>query len=163
MRRFEFAPRQDAEAPWSGSTLVDDQQRSPDTALSPDEVVALRRAFYRLSTSDLYRLRSTLTHGAQSIDDLAIAAVPTSGALADWIRHRQGRNDVRSIAELLDTVAGVLLTLYMVAEEYAPPLQVVEVIEKAATGRLHEMPVPRGVECFCGSGKKFKRCHARNR
>lgn len=158
MRRFDTALDGALDAPRSTDVRVVDA--SP---LSATEVVALRHAFYRMSTSDLYRVRAILAERPATVDDVALAMVALAPTLADWIRDQDRFRDVAPLSDFLTTIVRVLLTLYVVAEEYAPPVQVVEVVQKAATGALHEMPIPRRMTCFCDSGKKFHRCHGRSR
>lgn len=117
--------------------------------------------FYRLTPNDLYRLRAAVTRAdaAASLDALADAVAPSSERLAAWLHRQPVGTSGASVAALLTTVINVLLTLYVVADEAAPPAQVAEVVDKARTGLLHEMPIPGRVSCFCGSGKRYKRCH----
>src|SRR6185312_476163 len=100
----------------------------------------------------------TATRDAGTVHDVAARVEPVSAPLATWVA---GQHDVRRTGDVLSTIVGVLLSLYVVSEEPAPPEELHQVIENAASGQLHRMPLSRRADCFCGSGKKYKSCHGR--
>lgn len=126
----------------------------------PPSVGGLESVFYRMSATDLYLVKAALTatRDAGTVDEVAARIEPVSAPLARWVARQA---DVRGTGDVLSTIVGVLLTLYMLSEEPAPPDQLHEVVEKAAAGQPHLMPLPKRVDCFCGSGKKYKSCHGR--
>ncbi len=144
---------------YRGDLLSDDDS---EAGMGPAiNTAGLAGVFYRLTPNDLYRLRAavTRTDAVVDLDVLAAAVAPSSERLATWLHRQPVGTNGASVAALLTTVINVLLTLYVVADEAAPPAQVAEVVDKARTALLHEMPIPGRVSCFCGSGKRYKRCH----
>jgi uncharacterized protein YchJ len=61
----------------------------------------------------------------------------------------------------LSTIVDVLLTLYVISEEPATPRQLNDVIVNVLGGQLDQLPLPRRGPCFCGSGRRYNRCHGR--
>ena len=120
----------------------------------------LDSVFYRMSANDLFLVKAALTatRDAGTVQDVAARIEPVSAPLAAWVAQQ---HDVRSTGDVLSTIVGVLLSLYVVSEEPAPPEELRQVIENAASGQLHMMPLSRRADCFCGSGKKYKSCHGR--
>ncbi|BBY28050.1 SEC-C metal-binding domain-containing protein [Mycolicibacterium sediminis] len=123
-------------------------------------VAGLDTVFYRMSANDLFLIKAALTatRDAATVQEMADRIEPVSPPLALWVARQA---DVRATGDVLSTIVGVLLNLYVVSEEPAPPEELHQVIENAGSGQLHRMPLSRRADCFCGSGKKYKSCHGR--
>jgi hypothetical protein len=81
--------------------------------------------------------------------------------LASLQRLKLSLHSAQPVDEPLTTIVDVLLALYVIAEETAPPDQLDEVISNVSTGRLDRLPLPRRGPCFCDSGKRYGKCHGR--
>lgn len=113
----------------------------------------LQVAFYDLPLVNLQLLSRVLR--SADTTELPAAVAPISAPLAEWIDLTDGPSTRAWLATLVD----VLLALYVIAEETAPPDQLTEVIENVANGRLDRLPLPGRGPCFCGSQKRYKKCH----
>ena len=117
----------------------------------------LQAVLYDVPLAQLQRLRLAM----RSDDAAAIttAASAISPRLADWLIV----DDSAAFASTLAIVLDVLLALYALSEEPAPPDQLKDVIENVVAGDLHRLPLPPRGACFCGSGDRFKKCHGKQR
>jgi hypothetical protein len=124
-------------------------------------VERLQSALYGLPLTTLQRVKLALRSHGESPDSAALQAALTSvhRPLAEWIGH-QDRN-AASVRPILSTVVDVLLTLYVISEEPATPRQLNDVIVNVLGARLDQLPLPRRGPCFCGSGRRYNRCHGR--
>ncbi|MDT5070896.1 MAG: hypothetical protein QOH82_216, partial [Mycobacterium sp.] len=96
---------------------------------APDWLVErLQSALYGLPLTTLQRVKRALRSHGESADNAALEAALTSvhRPLAEWIRYQDG--DAASVTPILSTIADVLLTLYVISEEPAPPRQLNDVI-----------------------------------
>jgi hypothetical protein len=128
---------------------------------SDGQVERLQSALYGLPLTTLQRVKHALRSHGESPDSAALQAALTAvhRPLAEWIGH-QDRN-AASVRPILSTVVDVLLTLYVISEEPATPRQLNDVIVNVLGGRLDQLPLPRRGPCFCGSGRRYHRCHGR--
>lgn len=133
----------------------------PRDSQSTDRTIhQLRAAFYGLPLVKLQRLKLALRAAGRETNtpELTAAGAPISPQLVEWV----GSQDPASAHATLTTIADALLTLYVVSEEHAPPDQLNEVVVNIVGGRLNQLPLPRGGPCFCGIGKRYRKCHGRD-
>lgn len=124
-------------------------------------VERLQSALYGLPLTTLQRVKGALRSHGESPDSAALEAALTAvhRPLAEWIRYQDG--DAASVTPILSTIVDVLLTLYVISEEPATPRQLNDVIVNVLGGQLDQLPLPRRGPCFCGSGRRYNRCHGR--
>lgn len=124
------------------------------------DVDELRAALYSMELPTLQRLKAALQFpkGTATEEDLAARLTPVSMRLGKWARQQ---GDTANVCQTLTTVVDVLLALWGVSDETATPGQLESVVENVVDGRLAEMPLPRRSPCFCGSGRRYAKCHGR--
>ena len=120
-------------------------------------VEQLQAVLYDVQLSGLQRIRLALR--SDDVAAIAPAATSISPRLAEWL----AADESAEVASTLATVLDVLLALYALSEEPAPPDQLKDVIEHVAAGELNRLPLPARGACFCGSGDRYKKCHGRAR
>jgi SEC-C motif len=130
----------------------------PSSRLDVDE---LRAALYFMDLPTLQRLKAVLQFPEDTATEDALAArlALVSARLADWARQE---GDTATVRQALATVVDVLLALWVVCDETATPGQLEAVVGNVADGRLAELPLPRRSPCFCGSGRRYGKCHGRH-
>ena len=101
------------------------------------DLADLQASFYGMTWARLQRLKTTL-HGLDG-----------------------DGGDATSSKAVLSTVTDVLLALYVVSDEPAPPEQLRKLLVDVLDGRLDRLPLPSGGRCFCGSGRRYGKCHRR--
>jgi hypothetical protein len=120
----------------------------------------LRAALYSMELGTLQRLKAALQlhEDTTAEDELAVRLAPVSASLAEWARRH---GNTASVRQTLTTVVDVLLALWAVSDETATPSQLEAVVENVVDGRLRQLALPRRSPCFCGSGRRYARCHGR--
>lgn len=91
--------------------------------------------------------------------------LPQFTAVFDWLRRRENRMEVATWAAIL---IAILAWLCPMSEDPAQPVaapptvNAERVLRNAAEQALRPVPshkVGRNEPCYCGSGKKYKKCH----
>jgi hypothetical protein len=120
----------------------------------------LRAALYSMELATLQRLKAAVQfpEGTATEEGLAARLTPVSVRLAEWARQQ---GDTANVCQTLNTVVNVLLALWVVSDETATPGQLEAVVDNVVDDRLNEMPLPRRSPCFCGSGRRYAKCHGR--
>jgi uncharacterized protein YecA (UPF0149 family) len=118
------------------------------------------------SREDQRALRALLAESqGRSADQLADdieRVVPRFHKLADWIRDRENRIELATWLTVLTGVLAILLALRP-SQQGVTPRQMEQIIHAVAP-TVSAQPRPpklpgRNEPCYCGSGRKYKRCH----
>jgi len=126
----------------------------------------LRAVFYDADIKTLGRLRDALrrlqVHEGELDDEEIVSSVgAVSPEAARWLSNRENRRDLMAAMTVLITALSVLIAwmAYNKAPEPAAP-QIENLIVQIERGEISDPGLPRKAPCWCGSGKKYKNCHA---
>lgn len=121
------------------------------------DVADLQAFFYGMTWAQLQGLKTSFQSPGPS--DATVAE------LARWIGPNAFNDDddaaATSSKAVLSTITDVLLALYVVSDEPAPPDQLRKLFVDVLDGRLDRLPLPSSGPCFCGSGRRYGKCHRR--
>jgi hypothetical protein len=126
----------------------------------------LRAIFYDADIQTLSRLREALLalqDRAEDLDgeDVVAAVEPVSPPAASWLRDRGTRTELVAAISALLTAIGVIIALMDYNKAPDPsPVTIEKLIVQIERGTVEDPGLPRKAPCWCGSGKRYKHCHA---
>lgn len=137
--------------------------QAPETLRSLRHLVSVLAS---ASREDQSALRAALADSqGRTADDVAAdieRRAPGLHVLADWIRNRDNRLELATWLTLIATILGILLALRPSQQGVTPSQmeQIIHAVAPASRAQHEPAKLPgRNERCYCGSGKKHKRCH----